>query len=76
MFLMGDIIEGRLQREKEVAKKTYGNNGGYKTNSNPVFPFVFNQAEHFEQNAGTMYNITLTDEQFDRLLDAIKSLYR
>lgn len=76
MFLMGDIIEAELEREKKAAKKYERNNGGNKRNPSPAFPFVFNQSSHLEQNAGTMYNITLTDEQFERLLDTIKSLYR
>lgn len=39
------------------------------------FPFSINHAERIKQNAGTMINITLTDEQFEKLLDTIKSLY-
>lgn len=39
----------------------------------PTFPFVMNHNETLSQKADTIVNITLTDAQFEKLLDVIES---
>lgn len=52
------------------------NNTTTNTNHEPVFPFCITNVKNMKQSAVNIVNITLTDEQFERLLDTIKSLYR
>ena len=84
MWLMGDVIEATQEELRHRGLDQWGmplpgrsnTANTTSTNNNGKFPLVINHSKKVNQKAENMYNITLTDDQFDRLLDTIKSLYR
>lgn len=84
MWLMGDIIEATQEELRHRGLDQWGmplqgrsnTTNTTSTTNNGKFPLVINHSKKVNQKAENMYNITLTDDQFDRLLDTIKSLYR
>lgn len=86
MWLMGDIIEATQEELRHRGLDQWGmplpgrsnscNTNTTTTSNDSTFPLVINHSKKVNQKAENIYNITLTDDQFERLLDTIKSLYR